>query len=160
MRKNTKFSKIILLLTLTILLLATTYAQAVAHQKTESGGAGITYKYVHVDEPYEFPTKREEDSQKDEGTETILQKGENGVKDVEYKITYVNGRETTKDKVAEKVKKQPVEEIIAVGVKQSEQAPPEENPMKAFGLFAVLVLLGTAVIAFVVYHSSKPKPKQ
>lgn len=157
MRKKTMLTKVFLLAVSTTLLLALSSMQAIAHQKTVSGGAGITYKFVHVDEAYEFPTKREESSQLDEGRETIMQKGQNGIKDVEYKITYINGKETTRDKVSEKIKKQPVEEVIAVGVKQGEQAPPEESPMKAFGLFGVLVVLGTAGIAFIVYQTSKPK---
>lgn len=148
-----------LLVFLIFLVLLLGSSKVSAHQKTISGSAGISYKFTHVDEPVMFTTKREENKELDEGKETIKQKGQNGVKDVEYKVKYVNGSEAGREKVGEKTKTQPVEEIISVGIKQAEEAPPEADPMKAFKTFGVIVLLGTAGMAFAMYRNSKPKPK-
>lgn len=47
----------------------------------------------------------------------IKQKGEEGIRKVKYRLTYKNGKLTTKEKLSQVVEKKPVAEIVSVGTK-------------------------------------------
>lgn len=52
-----------------------------------------------------------------EGKEVVVQKAEEGSRDVTYEITYINGEQTASKEVAQKITKSPVQEIIRIGTK-------------------------------------------
>lgn len=47
----------------------------------------------------------------------VKQRGEMGVKKIQYKITYKNGKQVSKEKLSQKIEKKPITEIVAVGTK-------------------------------------------
>ncbi|HEX2419633.1 MAG TPA: G5 domain-containing protein, partial [Micromonosporaceae bacterium] len=59
-----------------------------------------------------------------EGTRRVRVKGVPGVKTLTYEITLVDGKQTDKRLVAEKVTKQPITEVVAVGTKPKRQCDP------------------------------------
>lgn len=67
--------------------------------------------------PYETITK---DVSSGSGTKqnTVIQEGEDGIREVTYKVKYQNGEEIEKTKVSSEVIKEPVDEIIEVKTKQ------------------------------------------
>lgn len=65
--------------------------------------------------PYEIIEK--EDPDLDRGTRLVEQTGVEGEKDVTYEVTYVNGVETEREIISEKVVKEPISEIVLVGIK-------------------------------------------
>ena len=79
----------------------------------------ITEKIVVEKEtiPYETITK---DVTTGSGTkqDKVVQKGENGLREITYKIKYQNGKEIEKTKISTKVVKEPVDKIIEVRTKQ------------------------------------------
>ncbi|MCM1297035.1 MAG: ubiquitin-like domain-containing protein [Muribaculaceae bacterium] len=77
----------------------------------------ITYDTVVEKETIEYETIREEDSSITQGQEQISVSGENGEKEVTYKVTYVDGVEDAREAVEETVTKEAVNEVIKVGTK-------------------------------------------
>lgn len=59
-----------------------------------------------------------------EGTRQVRVKGVPGVKTLMYEITLVDGEQTAKRLVGEKITKQPVTEVVAVGTKPKRQCDP------------------------------------
>jgi uncharacterized protein YabE (DUF348 family) len=59
-----------------------------------------------------------------EGTRRVRVKGVPGVKTLTYEVTLVDGKQTDKRLVGEKVTKQPVTEVVAVGTKPKRQCDP------------------------------------
>jgi hypothetical protein len=59
-----------------------------------------------------------------EGTRQVRVKGVRGVKTLTYEITLVDGEQTAKRLVGEKVTKRPVTEVVAVGTKPKRQCDP------------------------------------
>lgn len=64
--------------------------------------------------------KLKENPELKKGETKVIQKGENGEKTVKYKVTYNNGKEVSREKISEKITKEPVKEITEVGTKVSE----------------------------------------
>ncbi len=64
------------------------------------------------------------DSSLAQGTTKVRTKGVNGTKTVTFEVTFTNGVQTSKTLVSEKVTKQPVTEVIAVGTKQTKKCDP------------------------------------
>ena len=77
-----------------------------------------------------------------EGTERILTKGVDGEVLCEAEVTYINGRETTRKILHQKVISQPVEEIVAVG---SGEQPEEEAPLPVIGERTITLPTGEVV---------------
>jgi hypothetical protein len=65
-----------------------------------------------------------QDASMTEGTRQVRVKGVPGVKTLTYEITLVDGEQTAKRLVGEKVTKQPVTEVVAVGTKPKRQCDP------------------------------------
>ena len=97
----------------------------VAEEETEVTTEQILGSYVTVTEkiiteqveiPFETVTKDVSQS----GTETVdkvLQEGQNGLKEIKYKVRYEDDKEVKRDVISETVIKEPVEKIIQVSTK-------------------------------------------
>lgn len=82
----------------------------------------VTYKEETKKESIEFSKKEKYDEALDDGEKKITQKGENGEKEVVYKVKYVDGKETDREKLSEKVIKEPVDEITSYGSSDGESS--------------------------------------
>ncbi|WP_312856008.1 ubiquitin-like domain-containing protein [Nocardioides stalactiti] len=69
-------------------------------------------------ESFSAPTVTREDSSSPEGTETVVQAGETGMRNVVYKIRYRNGVEVSRKIVNQKVLDEPVAQIVEVGTQE------------------------------------------
>ena len=69
-------------------------------------------------EEISFSTETQSSSSLAAGTTQVKQSGSNGSKEVTYKVTYVDGKEESREAVNETVTKDPVNEIIVQGTKQ------------------------------------------
>ena len=74
------------------------------------------YKTETKEETIPFETEKIETDLIMRGTSNQIQEGEDGLKEIEYKIVFVNGRETEKTVVSETVLKEPVTEKVEYGV--------------------------------------------
>jgi uncharacterized protein YabE (DUF348 family) len=79
----------------------------------------------HVDgEAVGFGTVEQQDSSMYEGETSVVRAGEDGLRDVTYRIVYRNGEISVRKVVSQKVLRQPVDEIVKVGTKAQ---PPATN---------------------------------
>lgn len=83
----------------------------------------VTVKTETRKETIKFSTETKQNSDMDTGTSEIEVAGQNGEKQVEYKVTYINGRETSKEELSSTVTKEPVTEVKIVGTKQGSVEP-------------------------------------
>lgn len=86
-----------------------------------------TTKTTTVTESIQFETVRQNDSSLEKGKEVVAQNGQNGVRTITYKETYVDGKLTNKVQVPSTVTKNPVNKIVKVGTKESSPKPAPEN---------------------------------
>ncbi len=113
-------------LTKTITITKATEERKVIAEEVESiSTEEILGKYITVTEkiiteqieiPYETITKDVSSS----GTETknkVLQEGENGIKEIKYKVQYQNEEEKSREMISETVIKEPVSKIIQISTK-------------------------------------------
>lgn len=77
----------------------------------------IVEKVVTVEEEIPFETVTKDVSDGGDTQERVIQAGENGIKEVTYRIKYQNGNETEKEKVSENITKEPVDKIVEVRTK-------------------------------------------
>lgn len=75
----------------------------------------VETKLVKQTEPLEYSTVVKKDDNLLKGTRKIVQKGQNGEKQISLKVVYENGKEVLRKVVSESIIKQPVSQIIAVG---------------------------------------------
>ena len=87
---------------------------------TEVGTLVSEVKEEKKTEDIKFETIFKENPELKKGETKVIQKGENGEKTVKYKVTYNNGKEVSREKISEKITKEPVKEITEVGTKVSE----------------------------------------
>lgn len=78
-----------------------------------------TTKEVTETEEIPFTSREEKNADLPEGTRNIKTPGEKGEKTIVYTVTYVDGKETKREKKSETVTKQPVEEVVEVGTKKA-----------------------------------------
>lgn len=78
----------------------------------------VSVKEVVEEEPIEFETVTEYSNSM--YTDEVVEKtpGEQGLKEVTYRITYVDGKESSRVVVSEKVIKEPVSRVVTQGTKQ------------------------------------------
>lgn len=69
------------------------------------------------EEAIDFKTTEIKDKTVDWGQKEVSQAGEKGTRETKYRITYENGRQVSKDKIATNLTKEPVTEIIKIGTK-------------------------------------------
>ncbi len=77
----------------------------------------VTFDTVVETEEMEYETVYEDDGSLAKGKEEVSVKGENGEKEVTYKVTYLDGTEESREVVSEKVTKEPVNKVVKVGTK-------------------------------------------
>ncbi len=81
-----------------------------------------TTELVVEQEEIEYETTYEDSSSIYEGETSVYQEGVNGVKEITYEVTYVNGEEISREVVSEEVTQEPVDEIILQGTKKKSTA--------------------------------------
>ena len=75
----------------------------------------ITEKIVTIEEEIPFETITKDASNSDENTRNkVIRQGENGIKQVTYKIKYKDGQEIEKSLLSEIVIKEPIDKIVQV----------------------------------------------
>lgn len=77
----------------------------------------INFEEVTLEEDIPFQTVEKEDSKVLWRKKETKQKGEKGVREKTYKITYTNGKETNRALLGSKITKPPVSQIEVVGTK-------------------------------------------
>lgn len=77
----------------------------------------INFEEVTIEEDLPFQTVEKEDNTVMWRKKETKQKGEEGVREKTYKITYTNGKETNRSLLGSKITKAPVSEIQVVGTK-------------------------------------------
>jgi len=88
---------------------------------TKKKGSMLDVKVVRMeeyDEPVDFQTVYDEDNSRYEGYQKVTVEGIPGKKLITAQVTYVNGGETDRFVLKEKVTKKPVDQRIAVGTEQ------------------------------------------
>lgn len=83
----------------------------------------VTVKTETRKETIKFSTETKQNSDMDTGTSEFEVAGQNGEKQVEYRVTYINGREASKEELSSTVTKEPVTEVKVVGTKQGSVEP-------------------------------------
>lgn len=91
----------------------------------------VTFETVVETETLAYDTTYENSSSILKGQEEVSRNGENGEKEVSYKVTYVDGVEESREVVEEKVTKEPVNKVVAVGTKEAPAPEPEPEPEPA-----------------------------
>lgn len=77
----------------------------------------INFEEIAVEEDIPFQTIQKEDNTVLWRKKETKQKGERGIREKTYKITYTNGKETNRVLLGSKITKQPVSQIEVVGTK-------------------------------------------
>lgn len=77
----------------------------------------IVEKVITVEEEIPFETVTKDVSNGGDLQDRVVQAGQNGIKEVTYRIKYQNGNEIEKTKVSEVVTKEPVDKIVEVRTK-------------------------------------------
>lgn len=72
---------------------------------------------VTVDEDITFDSETVQDADRPVGYSAVTRKGEKGTRSVTYEVTFVNGREAGRKKIASITLKEPVTEVKVIGVK-------------------------------------------
>ena len=78
-----------------------------------------TTKEVTETEEIPFTSREEKNADLPEGTRNIKTPGQKGEKTIVYTVTYVDGKETKREKKSETVTKQPVDKVIEIGTKKA-----------------------------------------
>lgn len=94
----------------------------------------VTVKTETRNEVIKYSTEIKQNSDMDTGTSEIEIAGQNGEKQVEYRVTYINGREASKEELSSTVTKEPVTEVKVVGTKQGSVEPNGVQSAKGYSL--------------------------
>ena len=78
-------------------------------------GANSEIKTITETQPVPFQSTTQNDSSMASGTTKITTPGVNGVETITYKVTYVNGAETSREKVSDVITTQPISQVTSVG---------------------------------------------
>lgn len=65
-----------------------------------------------------FETVNQNDQTLEKGQIKIKQGGQSGAKEIKYKVTYLDGKETVREKISENITIQPINKIILNGTKE------------------------------------------
>lgn len=77
----------------------------------------VETKTVVETQPIPYQTRTVQDASLAKGTTKVRTPGVPGIKTLTYQVTYADGVETAKKLISEKVTKQPVTKVVAVGTK-------------------------------------------
>lgn len=75
----------------------------------------VTTKQETITQPIKFKTIKKQTSSLAAGKTKITQKGKNGEKEITYSITYVDGKEESREVINEKVITKPTNQLVSVG---------------------------------------------
>lgn len=78
-----------------------------------------------------FQIENKNDSTLDKGQTKVSQEGKNGTKELKFKVTYTDGKETAREKISENITVQPVNKIVLNGTKEKVAAKPAPVPTPA-----------------------------
>lgn len=85
----------------------------------ESNAQNITEEIYTVTEVLEYTTSYTETSLLPLGTLEVIQEGREGIKEITYKNTYINGELISEEEVTTKITKSNVEKIVQIGTNES-----------------------------------------
>lgn len=101
----------------------------------------VEYKTKTEKVSVDYKTEEQESNSLASGETQVTQEGVKGEKTVTYKVKYVDGKEKSKEKVSEKVTKEPVNKIVTVGTAvqssaveaphQSQQTQQSQKPQQS-----------------------------
>lgn len=77
----------------------------------------INVEEIEEEETVEFEIVEKNDNKLKWRKKVVQQEGENGLKKARYKITYTNGKQTSKVKLSSEVIREPVDKIVKIGTK-------------------------------------------
>jgi len=75
-----------------------------------------------------FETENQDDPTLAKGRTKVKQEGQDGEKQLKYKVTYVDGKETSRELISETVTKEPVKKIILAGTWVATPSPVINQP--------------------------------
>lgn len=76
----------------------------------------VEYKEEKVVEAIPYTTQEEYSEYLPTGQQEITQTGEDGEKEVTYKVKYVDGKEISREVISENITKESVDEIVVIGI--------------------------------------------
>ena len=79
----------------------------------------MSYAEAQELQPIRYDTRYERDESLEPGTEKLLSPGADGEKRVYFRITYADGVEESRELIREEVVREPVEEVVLVGPKDT-----------------------------------------
>jgi uncharacterized protein YabE (DUF348 family) len=85
---------------------------------------GASGRTVTETQPIPFQTRKVNDASLPKGTTKVRTAGVPGVKTLTYEVTFTNGVQTAKKLLRERVTKQPVTQVVAVGTKAASNCDP------------------------------------
>lgn len=94
----------------------TTLAEETVEEETTVSNTEI--KEETVQEVINFDTQKQYSDTLEEGKVTTKVRGVNGVKEIIYRVTYVDGEETEREVISENTVKEPVAQILVYGTKK------------------------------------------
>jgi hypothetical protein len=93
-------------------------------------------KQITLNQPIPFANVSENDPTLPKGITKVSAQGVNGVKQITYKVTYVDGLETAREKLSEVVSTAPVEQVTKVGTREAAVHSMDNSPAGATALCA------------------------
>lgn len=82
----------------------------------------ITEEIVTIQEEIPFETITKDVSGSEDGTTRVVKEGQNGLREVTYKITYRDAEEIAREELSVNVIKEPVDKIVQVNTKQTSRS--------------------------------------
>ena len=120
---------------------------ASTYEVTRNGGRTVT---VEVEVP--FVERTEQDAGLASGQSEVRQLGEVGAKRVNYNVLYVDNIEVSREVVSEEIIREPVERVVAVGIKKS--IPPEWEECASWARQAGVSEAELSAALDLIYHES------
>lgn len=103
----------------------TEISEATTDAEAETTLANVEVKEEKAEEVITFSTVTEYSDSLPEGSVTTKVEGVNGTKEIIYSVTFVDGEETQRTVISEKITKEPVAQVILYGTKKAEQTTAE-----------------------------------
>ena len=100
---------------------------------TPSPTPTVEVRTEKADEVIPFAAKNADDPGHDVGWTAVTTVGQNGVKTKTYRVTYVDGVETSRELVSDAVTTAPVDQVTSVGTTQPAPPPPPPAPQQPDG---------------------------
>jgi uncharacterized protein YabE (DUF348 family) len=96
----------------------------------------VETKQLAVTQQIPFQALTQNDNTLPKGVSKIATQGVNGTKLITYKVTYIEGLETAREKLSEVVSTQPIDQITKVGTHEAELHADSNSPAGATALCA------------------------